>query len=326
MPSQTLDSLLRGTLREGPHARRLPPHRLHHSESVEGPPRARKEAPRHPRPICLPEREAGLPGRPPPQGRRSRDGRLDPDLWLLRGEPPSASPRGRHRRPSCRGRRVLSSLRSERGLPAARPRRLNDAGRLSDRFEESLLSWAHSGFSLYAGPPIPAADSVHIERMARYLTRPPIAVGTIKLTPEGSVLISTPLDPHDRRLREDPGSPRLHPRHHIPDPRQRSALRSLPRRLRQPHPPQARRPAGPSRPPPLPTMTAHDFTRSRRKGWARLLRRILEVDPLLCPQCGVELRIVSVITDPSSSTASSTTANADAATTPSSPGPRRGAT
>ena len=35
----------------------------------------------------------------------------------------------------------------------------------------------------------------------------------------------------------------------------------------------------------------------RRRSWARLLRRIYEVDPLLCP-CGGELKIVSVITDP----------------------------
>ncbi len=41
-----------------------------------------------------------------------------------------------------------------------------------------------------------------------------------------------------------------------------------------------------------------DFARSRRRSWARLLRKLLEVDPLLCPKCGVEMRIVAVITDP----------------------------
>ena len=30
----------------------------------------------------------------------------------------------------------------------------------------------------------------------------------------------------------------------------------------------------------------------------RLLRRILEVDPLLCPRCGVRLQVISVITEP----------------------------
>ena len=29
-----------------------------------------------------------------------------------------------------------------------------------------------------------------------------------------------------------------------------------------------------------------------------MIRRIYEVDPLVCPRCGDELKIVSVITDP----------------------------
>jgi len=37
--------------------------------------------------------------------------------------------------------------------------------------------------------------------------------------------------------------------------------------------------------------------RSRRRSWARLLRRIFEVDPLLCPRCGVEMKRVAVIQD-----------------------------
>ena len=39
------------------------------------------------------------------------------------------------------------------------------------------------------------------------------------------------------------------------------------------------------------------WLKRRRRSWARLLRRIYEVDPLRCP-CGGELTIVSVITDP----------------------------
>lgn len=37
--------------------------------------------------------------------------------------------------------------------------------------------------------------------------------------------------------------------------------------------------------------------KQRRRSWARLLRRIYEVDPLLCP-CGGELKIISLITGP----------------------------
>ncbi|MEE8104664.1 MAG: hypothetical protein V3T86_03920, partial [Planctomycetota bacterium] len=39
------------------------------------------------------------------------------------------------------------------------------------------------------------------------------------------------------------------------------------------------------------------FATERRRSWARLLRKVLEVDPLLCPDCRVEMQIVSVITE-----------------------------
>ncbi len=35
--------------------------------------------------------------------------------------------------------------------------------------------------------------------------------------------------------------------------------------------------------------------RARRRAWARLIRRVYEVDPLVCTNCGGEMRIVSVI-------------------------------
>ena len=31
---------------------------------------------------------------------------------------------------------------------------------------------------------------------------------------------------------------------------------------------------------------------------ARMLRRILETDPLLCPRCGAQLKLLAVLTDP----------------------------
>jgi len=41
--------------------------------------------------------------------------------------------------------------------------------------------------------------------------------------------------------------------------------------------------------------SSHTATRA---SWARLLRKILEVDPLLCPRCCVQMKIVSIIIDP----------------------------
>jgi hypothetical protein len=38
--------------------------------------------------------------------------------------------------------------------------------------------------------------------------------------------------------------------------------------------------------------------REAKRRWAELLRKILEVDPLACPRCGQEMRIVAFITEP----------------------------
>ncbi len=35
-----------------------------------------------------------------------------------------------------------------------------------------------------------------------------------------------------------------------------------------------------------------------RRRWANLIRRVYEADPLVCPRCGSEMRVVSFITDP----------------------------
>ena len=43
--------------------------------------------------------------------------------------------------------------------------------------------------------------------------------------------------------------------------------------------------------------TAVERKRSRRS-WAQLIRRIYEVDPLVCRQCGADMRILAFILDP----------------------------
>ncbi|MFQ5525240.1 MAG: hypothetical protein ACE5GX_03165 [Thermoanaerobaculia bacterium] len=39
------------------------------------------------------------------------------------------------------------------------------------------------------------------------------------------------------------------------------------------------------------------FTRRARLTWAKLIRRVYEVDPLLCPFCGAEMKILAFILD-----------------------------
>jgi hypothetical protein len=37
--------------------------------------------------------------------------------------------------------------------------------------------------------------------------------------------------------------------------------------------------------------------RALRRSWVRLIRRIYEVDPLVCPSCGSEMKVIAFITE-----------------------------
>jgi hypothetical protein len=44
-----------------------------------------------------------------------------------------------------------------------------------------------------------------------------------------------------------------------------------------------------------PTTVSHAACRS---AWVRLIAKVYEINPLLCPRCGSEMRLIAVITDP----------------------------
>ena len=37
---------------------------------------------------------------------------------------------------------------------------------------------------------------------------------------------------------------------------------------------------------------------ARKSAWARLLARVYEVDPLVCPECGSPMKVIAIIQDP----------------------------
>ena len=37
---------------------------------------------------------------------------------------------------------------------------------------------------------------------------------------------------------------------------------------------------------------------ARKRAWARLLAKVYEIDPLVCPRCGSEMKVIAVIQDP----------------------------
>ena len=37
---------------------------------------------------------------------------------------------------------------------------------------------------------------------------------------------------------------------------------------------------------------------ARESAWARLIAKVYEIDPLVCPECGAEMTVIAVIEDP----------------------------
>jgi hypothetical protein len=68
---------------------------------------------------------------------------------------------------------------------------------------QNLLSWVHPGFSVYGGPPVHAIEIATIERQARYITRPVLAMDALEKLDNGSrvrrnailILIHPPSNP-----------------------------------------------------------------------------------------------------------------------------------
>ena len=77
--------------------------------------------------------------------------------------------------------------------------RLVRAERLSEDFRDRLLSWEHSGFSVHAGEAMESTERESLERMARYMSRAPVALGKVFRQEDGRVKLLTPRDPKTGR-------------------------------------------------------------------------------------------------------------------------------
>ncbi len=232
------------------------------------------------------------------EGVLTPDGRFHPVIWP--------------------GKRELEGVFRRRFLAL-----LEKAGRLSPSFHETLLSWRHSGFSVDASQRVAAGESGRLERLARYATRVSLAVGAVRDRPDGKVEIDTPPDPGTgARVKIMDRLDFIHAVcQQIPDAKlhqvryygaysckKRRALRELALSERS-ESKGARAGAGvdeekgnvdgepailsTDRPPPA---TPGSAEARRRSSWARMLRKVLEIEPLVCRRCGEEMVIVAWIT------------------------------
>ena len=185
--------------------------------------------------------------------------------------------------------------------------RLRAAERLSETFMHNLLSWLHPGFSVFAGPRVehPAcgievAPLTSLESQARYISRPALAMDALQKLEDGRLAMETPPDPRtgDTSIALNPLEWIHRITAHIPDPGRHNQrfYGAYSNRARVARSSAVGHSAG-SAAESGAEQDNSDFSREARSTWARLLRKIFEVDPLVC-KCGARMQIISFITEP----------------------------
>lgn len=159
---------------------------------------------------------------------------------------------------------------------------------------DNMLSWEHSGFSVHAAEEITAEDENAPLFLARYLKKCPLSLERLSIEDTG-------LEPSIRYKTDDGSEQSFSPleflarlSQHIPrvfeqttrymgvySARSRGAKRAEVRfRAILCH--------GEAPPPPVRPSAS----------WARAIKRVYEVDPLLCERCGAAMKIIAFIHDP----------------------------
>ena len=191
-------------------------------------------------------------------------------------------------------------------------RMLQEEGLLTEERTELLLSWRHTGFSVHNRVRVESEDGPAVEHLARYIMRPPISLERMHWSGAGEVFYQ-PKGGHDGRALPagdeaevfDPAEFLARVIMHIPDPRWHlvryygwySYVARGKRRRRD----EAHIDATPADGRHVPSVSGDrdrsPDVRALRRSWAQLIKRVYEVDPLVCPKCGGEMRIIAFIID-----------------------------
>ena len=165
------------------------------------------------------------------------------------------------------------------------------SGSIRAASQQPFLS-SYSGFSLHAGVFCPAHDRRKLERLCRYISRPPLSKPRLSLNNKGQVVykLKTPyrngtthivLSPLDflSRLASLIPRPRIHLiRFHgvfAPNCKYRSLV--VPPIERASHKEQK------------------EEKKSYSMGWTKLLKRVFDIDVQTCLKCGGQIKIISAI-------------------------------
>jgi hypothetical protein len=192
---------------------------------------------------------------------------------------------------------------------------------LTEQFAQNLLSWKHSGFSIDNSVRI--LDESSRDNLAQYIARPPVSLKKIQYEGfKGRVLFHTHYNEYFKEnvhmfnacdfLAEltqhiPPKGVQLIRRYGVYSSRIKGAWQSMPHvaeRAPTGWKIQHESQMGTSNPEDFETFENTGFSddspdaRAYKKAWARLLSKVYEIDPMVCPKCGSEMKVIAVIQEP----------------------------
>lgn len=158
-----------------------------------------------------------------------------------------------------------------------------------------MLAWRHGGFSVHNQVRVAAGDAEGRKSLAGYMLRAPFSLEkTTYDAARGTVIYRSKLHATlKRNFQVMPGVAWLELLcKHVPD-RHEHMVRYYGRYSSRTRGAERERPE-------IEEPDAESASQARqaaKAAWAKLIRKVYEVDPLLCPQCGAQMRVIALIED-----------------------------
>lgn len=184
---------------------------------------------------------------------------------------------------------------------------LKAKGKINDAMIENMMGWRHnSGFNVYCGQAIWPDDGLSLENLARYIIRASFSQERMiyvpkSESPDGQAKVIYQSKDGKTRQVYDALDWLAQLITHIPNKHEQMVRyygfysnKSRGLRARAAQNPETDTPDESEIPMILnPPRSSKAF----RKNWARLIQKIYEVDPLLCPKCQGKMHVISIIED-----------------------------
>ena len=178
---------------------------------------------------------------------------------------------------------------------------LVEEGLLAEERARKLLSWKHSGFSVHNGKPVKRDDQEGLERIAQYIIRNPFSEKKMTYNEEtGTVIYRSRKHANTKRNFEVFSAQDFIAAitQHIPD-KGFQMVRYYgwySNRARGDRGKKAAEAEDADNPANVEVIDVSDYQPQRlpSKKWRELIKKIWEVDPLVCPHCGAEMKMIAL--------------------------------